>query len=101
MTERDKLIQLMSTAGWNIFSDTQAKEQLADYLLENGVTLNRTWIPVDKALPTTDGCFEVTIKGSKGKRRVSIANFNKNANINKWSCDKVIAWRERDKPYGY
>ena len=37
MTERERLIHLMSTAGWNIFSDAQAKEQLADYLLANGV----------------------------------------------------------------
>ena len=37
MTERERLIELMSTAGWNIFSDAQAKEQLADYLLANGV----------------------------------------------------------------
>ena len=37
MTERKRLIHLMSTAGWNIFSDAQAKEQLADYLLKNGV----------------------------------------------------------------
>ena len=43
VTERDKLIELMSTAGWNIFSDAQAKEQLADYLLANGVVV----LPVD------------------------------------------------------
>ena len=43
MTEREKLIELMSTAGWNIFSDAQAKEQLADYLLANGVIV----LPVD------------------------------------------------------
>ena len=43
VTEHERLIQLMSTAGWNIFSDTQAKEQLADYLLANGVVV----LPVD------------------------------------------------------
>ena len=43
VTERERLIHLMSTAGWNIFSDTQAKEQLADYLLANGVVV----LPVD------------------------------------------------------
>ena len=37
VTERKRLIHLMSTAGWNIFSDAQAKEQIADYLLANGV----------------------------------------------------------------
>ena len=43
MNERESLIELMSTAGWNIFSDAQAKEQLADYLLANGVLV----LPVD------------------------------------------------------
>ena len=43
MNERESLIELMSTAGWNIFSDAQAKEQLADYLLANGVVV----LPVD------------------------------------------------------
>ena len=46
MTERKRLIHLMSTAGWNIFSDAQAKEQLADYLLANGVHIT--------ACPTCD-----------------------------------------------
>ena len=39
VTERKRLIHLMSTAGWNIFSDAQAREQLADYLLANGVSV--------------------------------------------------------------
>lgn len=37
MTDRERLINLMSTAGWNIFTDSQSREQLADYLLEHGV----------------------------------------------------------------
>ena len=37
MAERKRLINLLSTAGWNLFADTQAKEQIADYLLANGV----------------------------------------------------------------
>ena len=37
MTERKRLINLLSTAGWNLFADTQAKEQIADYLLANDV----------------------------------------------------------------
>lgn len=39
MTEREKLINLLSTAGWNLFTDTQSKEQIADYLLANGVII--------------------------------------------------------------
>lgn len=63
---------------------------------------NSEWIPCSEKLPTTSGRFEVTIKGSKGKRRVEMWNFDKNTN--KWGFDKywspnVIAWRSRPEPY--
>ena len=111
MTERERLVNLLQTDNCPspficdanckyINSENCLAERIADYLLENGLTLNRTWISVDKALPTADGCFEVTIKASKGKRYVAFSNYNKNATYNKWDCGKdVIAWRERDKPY--
>lgn len=102
MTERERLTKLISEAQSYapIYGGIANSKQVTDYLFENGVTLNRSWIPVDKALPTTDGRFEVTIKGSKGKRYVAFSNYNKNAAYNKWDCGKdVIAWRERDKPY--
>ena len=37
MTDREKLIDIMATSGWNIFTDNQSREQLSDYLLEHGV----------------------------------------------------------------
>ena len=55
VTERKRLIHLMSTAGWNIFSDAQAKEQLADYLLANGVHIT--------ACPTCDYIKHTKEKG--------------------------------------
>ena len=61
------------------------------------------WIPVSERLPTTDGVFEVTIKGSKGKRRVEMCGFHKDANFDKWggkySQLNVIAWRSRPEPW--
>ena len=65
----------------------------------------RDWIPCNERLPTTDGKFEVTVKGSKGKRRVEMCSFYKNANGGRgkwgdgWDCINVMAWRSRSKPY--
>lgn len=65
--------------------------------------LTNGWIAVGKELPSSDGRFEVTIKGSKGKRRVEILDFHKNANLymwgSKWDDNHVIAWRRRPEPY--
>lgn len=61
------------------------------------------WIPVSERLPSSDGRFEVTIKGSKGKRYTEMCNFHKDATIykwgGKWSKANVIAWKERSQPY--
>lgn len=58
------------------------------------------WISCSDSLPTTDGRFEVTIKGSKGKRYVEMSNYHKESKgLNKWSNENVIAWRQRAEPY--
>lgn len=64
----------------------------------------KVWIPCDEQLPSSDGRFEVTIKGKNGKRHVEMCNFNKNATYTPWGIDNwehgnVIAWRKRPKPY--
>ena len=65
--------------------------------------LNGGWIPCNKKLPSSDGRFEVTVKGSKGKRYVEMCNFYKNAEFHKWggkyNSFNVIAWRSRPEPY--
>lgn len=110
MTDRERLIELLKNDNCPspficdanckyINSENCLAERMADYLLENGVTFNRRWISVAEQLPNTDGRFEVTIKGSKGKRYIAVCNYNKNANFDKWGNVNVIAWRERDKPY--
>lgn len=35
---REKLINLLSTAGWNLYTSEQAKQEIADHLIANGVT---------------------------------------------------------------
>lgn len=110
MTERERLIELLKNDNCPspficdanckyINSENCWAERTADFLLENGVTFKRRWISVAEQLPNTDGRFEVTIKGSKGKRYIAVCNYNKNANFDKWGNVNVIAWRERDKPY--
>ena len=110
MTERERLVELLKNDNCPspfacdanckyINSENCLAERMADYLLANGVTFKRRWISVAEQLPNTDGRFEVTIKGSKGKRYIAVCNYNKNANFDKWGNVNVIAWRERDKPY--
>lgn len=36
---REKLINLLSTAGWNLYTSEQAKQEIADHLIKNGVTI--------------------------------------------------------------
>lgn len=62
------------------------------------------WIPVEERLPSTSGRFEVTIKGSKGKRYVELCDFQKEAHPNwcwggRYDTKNVIAWRARPVPY--
>lgn len=64
----------------------------------------KIWIPCNEILPSSDGRFEVTIKGKNGKKHVEMCNFNKNATytpwgIANWEHGNVIAWRKRPKPY--
>lgn len=96
MTEREKLIDLLQ----NIYTEDITK--FTNYMSDCNITVNRPWIPTDKKLPNTDGCFEVTVKGFKGKHYVTTCQFNKNATYNKWDNElNVVAWRRRDIPYGY
>lgn len=73
---------------------------LSEYLLSNGVSV-RPWIDVKDKLPTTDGCFEVTIKNRNGKCHIGICNCTPNAKSKDaiWGGANVIAWRERELPY--
>lgn len=62
------------------------------------------WIPVTERLPSTSGRFEVTIRGSKGKRYVEMCDFQKEAFPDwrwggRYGTKNVIAWRARPIPY--
>ena len=100
MNSNDTLTKIIENAASNRPYDDTFTEFLASYLTANGVSI-RPWIDVNDKLPTTDGCFEVTVKNKNGKKHIAICDYRHNA-VNKdkkWSMSNVIAWRERDKPY--
>lgn len=43
---KQRLIELLSTAGWNLFADKRAKQDIADHLVARGVTIQQQakWI---------------------------------------------------------
>lgn len=100
-------IETLKELNNNYFSDgfDEANEAIAVAIITLHQQLNNKWIPVGEKLPTSDGRFEVTIKGSKGKRRTEMLNFYINANEgrgkwgDRWDTTNVLAWRERSKPY--
>ena len=50
MGMREKLIELLEQAEGQTNNDVPSLEQMADYLLDNGVTV-QNWIPVTERLP--------------------------------------------------
>ena len=59
----------------------------------------RSWIPIEKAEPTTDGRFEVTVHNRHGKFSVQHSDYCRDAKYSKWSVGNVIAWRTLPEPY--
>lgn len=55
MADREKLIELMCEAKKSDTEDAPFSEFLADFLIANGVTIQR-WIPVTEGLPNTIPC---------------------------------------------
>lgn len=74
-------------------------------VIDEGVKYNmlhndmRSWIPIEKAEPTTDGRFEVTVKNRRGKFSVQHSVYCRDAKYSKWSVGNVIAWRTLPEPY--
>ena len=103
MIDKKTLIEI---ANKFTFTDKTQERQYKDFLkycVDNAPKVGE-WIPVSERLPKTDGRFEVTIKGCKGKRHVEMCNFYKNAKttpwgLGKWEHGNVIAWRQRSEPY--
>ena len=86
---------------YNVYGIGSNDARIAISALEHQLT--NGWIPADRELPSSDGRFEVTIKASKGKRRVEMCDFHKEAHGYKWGhrydYPNVTAWRKRPEPY--
>ena len=67
---REMLIELF--LGWGGLSDYA--EDMADYLIENGLTIQR-WIPVTERLPEEDGVMVLVCGSRKG---IYTAEFRRN-----------------------
>ena len=62
MDVREKLVELLQDANnpvWSWFPNNATMAQLADYLINSGVTVQE-WISVEDRLPDKDGCYIVT-----------------------------------------
>ena len=67
MTDREKLIELLDH---KVDDDWYTSEEIADYLIANGVTL-QNWIPVSERFPDTFGTFIVAVCIPTRKRTYS------------------------------
>ncbi|WP_321024715.1 hypothetical protein [Eisenbergiella porci] len=102
---KEKAIDLLEDIQWGegtAFTVTHELAEAAKLAIEEMET--KVWIPVTERLPSTSGRFEVTIKGSKGKRHVEICDFQKEAFPDwrwggRYNTKNVIAWRARPVPY--
>lgn len=88
---RDRLIELLSKAGRNLFIDEWSKRQVADHLIDNGVTVQE-WISVKDRLPETE--TEVLILAVCGKRHIITTGMYEDGT--KSTEDSKWWWQETD-----
>lgn len=118
--EREKLIDLLSTAGWNLFTDGSAKGEIADHLIANGVTISKMekvaidnnvgdkmtptepltncqqWIPVSERLPEEEGLYLVAVVNDHERRYSKTAWYHGHGN---WFLhQKVTHWSYLPQP---
>ena len=74
MTDREKLIEILRVP---IYPHELADpaEVVADYLLDNGVTVQR-WIPVTERLPEKEGWYQVFTSPDKGHKSINKARYS-------------------------
>lgn len=95
MTERETLIGILNKP---IFPHELADplEAVADYLLDNGVTVPR-WIPVEECLPETIACAA----GTAYSEAVAVCTSGKKAMIAVWNGEEFLCaayyWEAEDE----
>lgn len=71
MTVREKLNDLIE----QVIDTGVTVEGLADYLIDNGVTVQR-WIPVTERLPKKEGWYQVFTSPDKGHKSINKARYS-------------------------
>ena len=107
---REKLIELLSTAGWNLYQDGEhSKRQIADHLIANGVTFAKDinvpskWIPVTERLPEKNGDY-LAFESSNIFRSTRVLSFAKDGRkIDKYDFrdEWKNVWYRYDSEWGH
>lgn len=101
---REKLIELMTEFyGVDPMYYGVEAQPLADYLIANGVTIQK-WIPVKEQLPDTSGMYIVAVEKLYGIIYSDVAYFDVpskkwGTNTHHYSCDKVTHWMTLPEPH--
>ena len=70
MTDRERLLEILNVP-IHPHENVDPLEAVADYLLDNGVTVGDKWTPTAERLPDTFGTFIVTVRIPTRKRTYS------------------------------
>ena len=102
MDVREKLIDLIIDAKRTDPEVGNFTEYLADYLINNGVTVQE-WISVDDRLPQEDGSYLVTINSFNGCKYIDVRWFAKDGEIvDKYElAGQENVWYYYDSEWGY
>lgn len=57
--------------------------------------LNVNWIKVEEEEPKKSGVYSVRIRHSHNESEISTCEYD--VSKNKWSCDEVVEWKEKDE----
>ena len=99
MDIRGKLVELIESAR---YWGSNTSEEIADKLLENGVTVQE-WISVKDRLPQVDGSYLVTTNCFGNRQGINIRCFAKDGEtVDEYDlAGQKYVWYFYDSEYGY
>lgn len=97
MNDRDKLIELIEQAEGLKNNDFPSVEEIADYLLANGVTVQE-WISVKDRLPDKRGEYLCYYKFEPDSPDVVCENTYQGSDLWLSEMDKVTHWQPMPQP---
>lgn len=99
MDVREKLVELIESAR---YLGSNTSEEIAENLLENGVTVQE-WISVKDRLPEKDGGYLVVINYFGNHQSINVRSFAKTGEtVNEYDlAGEKNVWYRYDSEYGY